>query len=1168
MNFGKSIFLLMLVTLSICSAMAAPSPWDSWRSGYTNFEKGENMRERGSYTEALKLFERARANYQAVRTARPDWNQRVIAERLRDCDRQIAELRRLLGTGGQTPADVASRVTEEKKNQEVEKKHSSGTEKTTAENYTAREIALRKELNELKLRYADMNRELNKQRNFESEIAALLRDSKVAEDRYALLEKRYLTLQDEMKRPNEKYIALEQQLISEKMNTERLEKQLTGTVKQMNVDRENLRLSTAAKKALEDLLAKRDAELRDYHRQLSEAVGQLQQIPVLKENAADLERRLKQREQELQELKTQSTADRDSSQVQSHLNEATIVAMKEDISVLKQRLDDMRKQRDDIGIQLRSVQKNLDAVSAEKQTMQINLLQEQQNSKLNADELTILRERNRELENDVRALYERAGDLEKRLAARNSEDFKAAATARESIKVMENNLLAVQNELVVIRSENSELKNKLTESERKFKVANDESVKARTELLTVKERESVQLKELEILRPVKKKFEQLQRNFNALAAENQENKKRLEAAEPTAAELERARLRLLEYDKIRRELAKEQQLNGEIKEAFNRDQMELKELRRRAGEFETTKRKMIELEAKLKEMELLQGLEKELAVLRQREVELAALKIKFNEVSNSLRQSNAELASLNARLKKSDEELAAFANIRNDLQKAHDRNAELEEMLRSQEIDFKRFAKETEDVSGQNELSASEYSKTLAELNNLRMAAVKNAGLSDQVVQLQEKLQKLETIFKQQHETLLSVRQELELKRKEAAEWETLSKKSLKEIQEISAGSLLNKVDASRMVRLEDELDALNKLHADLAAERDKLAALLEIRNDGSNELKLPALQSHRPPEELISAGAAAEQEDKLELAIWHYRQALANRADFIPAHLKLGLLFYNRGSFAEAVPHLTNALNADPQNKKLAIITVRSYIAVSRFGNAKSIIDTWIKKYPEDADIVLCSALIELGCGNIAKAEELFIQAANLNPKSNEIKIELAKFMVQYKGDMDKAVKIYEDARNNGNPPESLLEKVLESRLNQRRDLLNFMNSAAREAELAGDWRSAAWYYQKIKDNDHREFAVRLAFAQWKSGDATRAKITLDTEEGVIYPVAMLVRALIAFAENDEQTAVSAARGCSGAVIPSDWVGLRMEIENLKKKSKLTIAEQLLLNGIKVKNQ
>ena len=37
-------FLAVVLLLGALQLWAAPSPWDSWRSGYTNFEQGESLR--------------------------------------------------------------------------------------------------------------------------------------------------------------------------------------------------------------------------------------------------------------------------------------------------------------------------------------------------------------------------------------------------------------------------------------------------------------------------------------------------------------------------------------------------------------------------------------------------------------------------------------------------------------------------------------------------------------------------------------------------------------------------------------------------------------------------------------------------------------------------------------------------------------------------------------------------------------------------------------------------------------------------------------------------------------------------------------------------------------------------------------------------------------------
>ena len=268
MNSGKifSAVCFLLLTLTVS---AAPSPWDSWRSGYTNFEQGEALRERGSYTEALSFFEKARKNYQAVRSARPDWNQRVIADRLRDCDRQISELKRLLGEGtvkSSPPSAVKPNVP-----QRVEKSSgSSATAHSPSESagddvvvVKAREISeLRKEVVRLKAEKEQLGKEIQRQRNFETEVAALLRDRKIMEDKYALLDKRYKALEAERKRPDEKIISLEQRLVDEKMNSERLSKQIVALEQQSRIEKENSRMNLAARNALESLLQKRSEDLR------------------------------------------------------------------------------------------------------------------------------------------------------------------------------------------------------------------------------------------------------------------------------------------------------------------------------------------------------------------------------------------------------------------------------------------------------------------------------------------------------------------------------------------------------------------------------------------------------------------------------------------------------------------------------------------------------------------------------------------------------------------------------------------------------------------------------------------------------------------------------------------------------------------------------------------
>ncbi|MBQ4314106.1 MAG: hypothetical protein IJC21_01545, partial [Lentisphaeria bacterium] len=78
----KFVCLICLAVGVLWSLPLEASPWDSWRSAYSCFEQGETFRDKGDYLQALKSFEEALSHYQAVKKARPDWNQRVITMRM------------------------------------------------------------------------------------------------------------------------------------------------------------------------------------------------------------------------------------------------------------------------------------------------------------------------------------------------------------------------------------------------------------------------------------------------------------------------------------------------------------------------------------------------------------------------------------------------------------------------------------------------------------------------------------------------------------------------------------------------------------------------------------------------------------------------------------------------------------------------------------------------------------------------------------------------------------------------------------------------------------------------------------------------------------------------------------------------------------------------------
>lgn len=1455
MKKGKFLWAALIVSSCLVLA-AAPSPWDSWRAGYTNFEQGEARRERGNYTDALRYFEKARKNYQAVRSARPDWNQRVIADRLRDCDRQIAELKRLLNESGtpqntgktETPAASSNKQTSRTSGNNSGGSRNSYTPVSPAgkNHYTPitavssaneKEMAkLRVENAELRVNNGKLNKELQRQRNFESEIAALLRDRKVATDRYLLLEKRFKALQEELKRPDERIVLLEQKLLDERMNIERVSKQLTSLEQQLKIEKENARMSGLAKNALEDLLKRRNEELLNSNKQIADLLEKVReietltvkikglntqvdtqknQISVLNNRIAELNQqnaglsqqgsnlqntntglqeqitslntriasaenvvkeqtdeiaRLKQElavknsrvsameielaslrnalassrkaaedaaakeaiarkaaedaaakevearqaasvasareaaaakemadalaalaaakkgetsgaaanaelQGELQKsrsriaglevqtaaLETQKNellkqldlalaakleADKENAGLKNELSELRLLAdeqknkltvaneslrqtgreladsgeelaklrktlaetaenltavqkksaeterkltsvsgqltdareqlessgvqleaFKKQYAVLERSLADLRKEHESMGITLNGEKEKNTLLNNENRTIRMNLEQEQNAARLSAAELANLRERNRTLEEDIKRLYDRAEDLERRLSTRNSADFQAATAARSSVKKLEEDLLAAQNELIKLRSELDSDKKALSEYERKLKSVNDENTKARAEVLAASEREKSLQQQINKLLQFQTQYEQLSRDFKALAAENRENRSLLEAARPHQAELERAKLRLMELDQLKSTLAKEQQLSAEMKSAYSRMESELSALRSRAAEFENARRKLVELEARAKEVERLKNVESELSKLRAREVELAALKVKNSEVESSLRTLNVEYAALQKNWNKLSGELVSLRKENAELQRLRRLNNELQVMLSSQNSELEKLGSQL--AAAMKDSKKDLHVSCRLEIEKYRAAAADAAAavseattpLNAKIASLQDEQSKMKTLITALQNAQNELNSQLNLKSTEIAELRKLNT-DLANMQQTSAAALLNQVDLARLNRLEDEIAALNKLNAELAAERDKLLAQVNRPAEEKKEQTYSGIRDSRPPAELTGAGFVAEKNGKDELAIWNYRQALTNDPEFALAHSRLGMLFFRRGSFKDAIGHLEKAYNAAPDNLQLALTAARCYISLERFGNAKSIIDPLLKKHPENAYIQMCAALIEAGCGAPVRAEEKLVTAARLAPESAEILIELARLLSNSITDRRReAVIAYEKARQLGAAPVPDLEKVLGSMLDQRRELVRFMAGAAREAELNKDWLSAAWYYKKIMEDDHPEYLPLLAFAQWRAGNASAAKESLEFNQ--VSRNAMVIRALIALSENDMENAMRAAQQSAGAKIPVEWIGVNQELDKLKKQSKPSAAVKILLKSI-----
>ncbi|MDD5729398.1 MAG: hypothetical protein PHV59_12625, partial [Victivallales bacterium] len=189
------------------------SPWAAWRNGFSYYEKGERSKEKGDHSAALTAYRKAYQCYLSVKKARPNWNQQIIGNRIRMCEREIKSLAPKVETSG--TADKTRSISEQSKAVTAE------LEDTKAEllNYKKKLFAALIELNEL--------RQQNKQKkNYAEQIEDLMREKRILGEEYKLLQEKYASLQNSKNQPNEVEKQLKAQLVELKVKYDILAQRL------------------------------------------------------------------------------------------------------------------------------------------------------------------------------------------------------------------------------------------------------------------------------------------------------------------------------------------------------------------------------------------------------------------------------------------------------------------------------------------------------------------------------------------------------------------------------------------------------------------------------------------------------------------------------------------------------------------------------------------------------------------------------------------------------------------------------------------------------------------------------------------------------------------------------------------------------------------------------
>lgn len=588
-------FVLTVLLSAAPLAAAEFSPWDAWRLGYTTFEKGIQLRDKGDYVGAVDQFNAARRHYVDVQKARPDWNQSIIQGRINDCDRELNALKKLIGNRPAAPAP---------------REPSSGADFVELQSLRKQAAGYKQKLFEALTELEELRRQAEQGKTAAAEIANLLRDQRIQQEKYVLLEKRYRALEQQALEPDGRIEELRKQLLEEKLNSEVAAKRLqVAEARIRKLDQDAAELFNARGVA-EAAARQREADATRLERELAE-LRRFQETAVTQRSA--LQFQIAQSEKKLKEA-TERAASRDKelSQLRGQLREA-LKSGGDSVTLNAQLLEEGRKlrkllaeteknaaagQEQNVQLQNRQRELQLELVRTQETATRLEALrvrletecarlrkeaeQERANTELSSVELKNLRERSRRLESDLQTWSERCAKLEKRLETRNSEDFRALTAADGARKKLADELAEVRSRYAATSRRVSELetagetmKKELDSLKTELKQSRAAGVGLEQQLKSSVEAEARLRKELAASAGAAQELKTLRTNFDALRKASESARKNAAETGKLRQQLEEARRELALSGKAREQLAVRQKELGKLTETVRQLRAEL-----------------------------------------------------------------------------------------------------------------------------------------------------------------------------------------------------------------------------------------------------------------------------------------------------------------------------------------------------------------------------------------------------------------------------------------------------------------------------------------------------------------------------------------------------------------------------------------------------------------
>ncbi len=551
----KNYKLKLIAWLGVCCMNASilatgaesldSSPWVGWRKGYECYDRAGTFKEDNQYERALELYTQSRGYFEAIRKHFPDWNKAVIEGRIRLCDEEIAALRKLSGRLPAAPGPGASTVraaAEPGGYQPSAPPVSSYAAPGTAAGSTGRlYIEMQSELDQYRQRLRNALMEIDalqvKLQQSEArgrDIDGVLRDYRLLQEKYALLEVQYKNALERSARPDRDREKYETQLMELKLANDdalrerrRLEAEITARDGEYAAARrEILALRDAAQKnGNETKRLERELELTRARAADRGAAGIAPADESLKLRVSALESELARKDQRIDRL-MKLLSEKDSGGGPAAAGAAVHSEMEQELrrlreeaaalraagateNELRRRIGDLTAAGEGLKQQLAQAEDKLRQRDREYQMLLTAGKQQSDAAAVTGAELKSLRQRTAELESELKSWGTRYAELDKRHRDRLAADALNAGSLAKARTAAEKQLEDLQKKFRELTSAHAALQRDAAAAQALVKSSRETVIELKTRLLS----NEVELRKMAALQ---KAFDELKAKFDLI----------------------------------------------------------------------------------------------------------------------------------------------------------------------------------------------------------------------------------------------------------------------------------------------------------------------------------------------------------------------------------------------------------------------------------------------------------------------------------------------------------------------------------------------------------------------------------------------------------------------------------------------------------------------------